>query len=68
MPRPPQRRWALIRLLFGLAQMFGATFSFVLLFKSGVNIWSLTAVALTGLFTTASVLLFGRRTPPRSKR
>ena len=60
--RPPtanERRWAIVRYLLGMAQMFGATFSAVLLFLTGVNSLSLGGVIITELLTTASVLLFG---------
>lgn len=61
---PPERRWALLRLLLGFAQLFGTCLSLVLLFLTGVTTVSLTAVVLSGLCTGLSVLLFGAR-PPR---
>lgn len=45
----------------GLIQMFGASLSVVLLLKTGISLVSLSAVALTCLCTTVSVLLFGSR-------
>ncbi len=64
-----ERRWALLRLALGTAQVFGASASIVLLFLTGVNAWSLITVVLTCVFTTVSVLLFGnRRNPPRAGR
>lgn len=60
-----ERRWAWVRLSLGLAQMFWAVFSVTLLVRTGVTALALTAVALTGVLTTVSVLLFGAR---RSKR
>jgi hypothetical protein len=49
------------RLALGLAQMFGAVFSLVVLITTGVNQISLSATVLTCLFTIVSVLLFGKR-------
>lgn len=49
----------------GFAQMFGAVFSVTLLVQTGVTALALIVVALTGVLTTVSVLLFGAR---RSKR
>ena len=73
-PAPPRTaeearaiRWAKLRIALGSAQMFGAAFSVVLLFMVGVTQVSLLAVVLTGLCTTASVLLFGSRPPKRNK-
>lgn len=56
-----ERRWAWIRLLLGLAQMFGAVLSVTLLVLTGVTSAALTVVAVTGLLTTVSVVLFGGR-------
>jgi hypothetical protein len=57
-----QLSWALIRLTLGFLQITGAVASLVLLVETGVSTISLASVVLTGLFTTFSVLLFGRRT------
>lgn len=60
--RAAQERWrAIVRLALGTLQIFGASFSVVLLFLTGVNPWSLSAVVLTCAFTTVSVLIFGDR-------
>lgn len=56
-----ERRWAWIRLVLGLAQMFGAVLSVTLLVLTGVTSAALTVVAVAGLLTTVSVLLFGGR-------
>ena len=53
------RRWAVVRLILGFLQMFGAVFSVTLLVRAGVTTPALIAVALTGVLTTVSVLLFG---------
>jgi len=53
--------WAIVRTVLGVAQVFGASFSFVLLIQTGVNSLTLGAIIITGLLTTISVLLFGRR-------
>lgn len=65
---PLKRRWALVRLLLGMAQILGAAFSLGLLITTGLTAASLLAVVLTGICTTLSVLLFGARTPRRSRR
>lgn len=64
---PRTRRWAKIRIALGMVQMFGAAFSVVLLLQGGVTDIALVAVVLTGLCTTISVLLFGRRSPKRGE-
>jgi hypothetical protein len=56
-----ERRWALLRVVLGCAQMFGAAFSVVLVLETGVSPVSLTSVAITCSLTSLSVLLFGRR-------
>lgn len=58
-----ERRWAFVRMALGLLQMAGAAFSLTLLFLTGVNTVSLGAVAVTGILTTISILLFGGRPP-----
>jgi hypothetical protein len=58
-----ERRWALVRLTLGVLQMTGAALALGLLAAGGVTQASLTVVVLTGLMTTISVLLFGRRAP-----
>jgi hypothetical protein len=52
---------ARLRVVLGMAQIFMAVFSFVLLVKTGVNAISLASVIVTCLLTTISVLLFGSR-------
>ena len=61
------RRWAVVRMGLGLAQMFGVTFSAVLLLLTGVNTASLLAVVLTAACTSISVLLFAPRRPTRKE-
>jgi hypothetical protein len=53
--------WAVVRLALGQFQIVGAVASAYLLLRTGMNERSLTVVAVTCLFTTVSVLLFGRR-------
>lgn len=60
---PVERRWAVIRLVLGQLQIFGATVALVLLFQMGVTPLSLGVVVATGLCTSVSVLLFGSRMP-----
>jgi hypothetical protein len=54
-----ERRWALVRILLGQAQMMGAVVAAYLLILTGMNDWSLGAV--TALLTTVSLLLFRKR-------
>jgi hypothetical protein len=60
-----ERLWAWTRLLLGFAQMFGAVFSVTLLIRSGVTRVALVAVAIIGLRTTISIVLFGARNAKR---
>jgi hypothetical protein len=62
-PLTARRRWAIVRYLLCMAQMFGAVVSLVLLITTGVNQISLSTAVLTCLLTTVSVLRFGQRTP-----
>jgi hypothetical protein len=61
--RSAEKRWALVRVVLGLLQMFGASLSVVLLLKMGVSPVCIAAVALTCLCATVSVILFGSRSP-----
>ena len=63
-----EQRGAVVRVVLGLLQMAGATFSLALLIEGGVNKLSLISVAITGLLTTVSVLLFGGRGHRSNKR
>lgn len=54
-------RLAWLRLILGILQIFGVTFSVVLLFKTGISEWSLGSAIGTGLITTISVILFGTK-------
>ena len=58
-----QRRRALLRLVLGFAQVFGASLGAGLLLQTGVTKLTLLVVTLAGLCTTVSVLLFGGRRP-----
>lgn len=51
-----------VRLGLGLAQMFMAVFSAILLLDTGLNRWSLTSAGFATLLTLASRLLFHDRT------
>jgi hypothetical protein len=55
--------WACLRLALGFAQIAGATAALILLLRTGVNRFSGGVVALTGVFTVISRLLFRRRRP-----
>jgi hypothetical protein len=52
------RRWAVVRLILGVLQMFGAAFSLGLIVHSGITPRALTAVIVTGMFTGISMFLF----------
>jgi hypothetical protein len=52
------RRWATVRLILGILQMFGAVFSLGLIVESGVTPLTLTAVLGTGVVTGVSMFLF----------
>ena len=57
----------MIRHLLGIAQMFGATVSLILLFLTGINSYTLAGVIITAMLTTSSVLLFGGRRPGKEE-
>jgi hypothetical protein len=58
-----ERRWALLRLALGFLQVFGASLGAGLLLMVGATGLTLLVVLLTGLCTTASILLFAGRSP-----
>jgi hypothetical protein len=49
------RRWGLLRVGLGTAQIFMAALGIVLLVKSGVNRWSVLAATLAFVLTMVSV-------------
>ena len=61
-PTPVDRRWAVVRLVLGQAQMAGALVAAFLLLQRGLSPLSLGVVVGTCLCTGLSVLLFGGRT------
>ena len=52
------RRWAIVRLILGFFQMFGAAFSLGLFLHNGITPLVLGAVLITGFFTGISMLMF----------
>jgi hypothetical protein len=65
------RRWALVRLILGFLQMFGAVFAVAMLVQSGITPLAISAVLVTAVFTGTSQLIFqvwkrGRPTNGRS--
>ena len=60
-PTNEEKGWAVVRMVLGLAQMTGAVAAFYLLFQTGMNAQSLSAVVVTCLLTTIIVLLFRSR-------
>lgn len=65
--RARERKWAFVRLALGFLQVFGAALGAGLLLQTGVTKLVLAVVLVTGLCTTASVLLFGGRTARRDR-
>jgi hypothetical protein len=55
-----QRKTAIARLGLGLLEMAGSAFSIALVWGSGINPVSFTAVSVTCFLTALSVVLFGR--------
>lgn len=62
-PAALTRRWAIVRLTLGVAQMTAAAFALGLLAAEGVSARALAAAVTACTITTLSVLLFGRRSP-----
>lgn len=60
-----KRCWAVVRFVLGITQMTGAVAAFLLIAQTGLSNGTFAVVILTCLFTTVSVLLFGRRMPRR---
>ncbi len=56
-------RWAAVRITLGIAQMVGAAVALVLIMSMGLSALALSAVAITCVLTTVSVLMFGSRAP-----
>ena len=52
------RRRAILRLVLGQAQVIGATAALVFVLREGVSAHALWAVALTGVVSLTSILLF----------
>lgn len=52
------RRWAIVRLVFGLAQTIGASAGVYFLVQTGVSRWTIWAVSLTGVVSLTSIVLF----------
>jgi hypothetical protein len=57
------KRWAVVRIVLGNLQMFGATAGIVLLALTGMNPVTVTVFAITAALTVTSLLVF--RDPPR---
>ena len=53
-----QRKRALLRLVLGQAQVFGAAMTLVLLIREGATPLVLWSTAITGVITITSILLF----------
>lgn len=53
-----QRQRAILRLVLGQAQVFGAALAFVLLLEEGPTTPVIAVTVLTGLLTIVSLLLF----------
>lgn len=66
MSLPHEQRRAMVRLIFGFVQIFGAVFALTLILWTGVTVWSLRALVATGLVTGTSLVVF-RRPPDHEK-
>ncbi|HUG19679.1 MAG TPA: hypothetical protein VMM56_11910 [Planctomycetaceae bacterium] len=55
---PRERRLAIVRIVLGTGQIMGATVALILLVRTGVSTLSTIAVAITGLMTVSSLILF----------
>jgi hypothetical protein len=60
-PDTAVRRWAIVRLALGIAQMTGASTGAVLVVLTGVTPWSLGVAAAVTALTVFSIRLFARR-------
>lgn len=58
-----EARWAVLRLVLGVAQMIGAVAALLLIITMGLKGLALAAVVITCVLTTVSVLLFGSGGP-----
>lgn len=62
---PNQRRWAMVRLVLGQAQIIGATMTLYFLVKTGESALTFWSAGITAAFTLTSRVLFkGRRGQP----
>jgi hypothetical protein len=57
-PTPAERRWAVVRVVLGTAQVMAATVSAYLLLRTGTNEWSVGALIVTALLVAMSKWLF----------
>jgi hypothetical protein len=64
-PRHADPRWAVVRLLLGLGQMFGASTGLWLVLRVGVTGITIGVLVATTVLTGTSILLFGVRMPRR---
>lgn len=53
-----EQKWAIVRLTLGMLQVMTAATAAILLFRTGVNAFSLGVAAIAGAFTLTSVVLF----------
>ena len=58
-----RKRWDTLRFTLGMMQMAAATVAAILLVRTGVSTWALTAAVTACVLTTISVLIFGTRRP-----
>jgi hypothetical protein len=57
-PTSNERRWAVVRIILGTAQVMAATVSAYLLLRTGTNEWSVGALIVTALLVALSKWLF----------
>jgi hypothetical protein len=60
MPTDPKRRWAVVRIALGQAQMVGAVVSLVCLLQTGMSTLTIGALSITVACLAASIILFGK--------
>ena len=60
--------WAVVRLILGVIQIVGAASGFVFLIRTGASRITFGVVAVTGLFTVLSRILFRRSDIERQKQ
>jgi hypothetical protein len=61
MPDDSERRWAVVRIVLGQAQMIGAVVSLVCLLQTGMSALTSGAISITVACLVVSLVLFRKR-------